>query len=146
MKTEKISLPRRVTHLLATVPEGLRAKEITERLLGTTPQSTSVAVWKLKQAGTVSHDKVTGIYKLTDVNTQKAQEPKASKPIVQKVEIVEHKRPMQKLQKQIDELTKDNDRLIANWRGASESSRDFERKYFDALGVIAYLESKLFKK
>lgn len=102
-----------------------------------------MAVWKLKQAGTVSHDKVTGIYKLTDVNTQ---ETKASKPIVQKVEIVEHQRPMQKLQKQVDELSKDKDRLTANLIIASESSRDFERKYFDALGVIAYLESKLFKK
>jgi hypothetical protein len=143
MNKEKLSLARRVTHLLATVPEGLRSKDITERLLGATSQATSVAVWKLKQAGTVSHDKSTGIYKLTDVNTQ---ETKASKPIAQKFEIAEHNRPMQRLQKQIDELTKDNDRLIANWRGASESSRDFERKYFDALGVIAYLESKLFKK
>ena len=145
MKTEKLSNGRRIVHTLATEPEGLLAREIAARL-GALPQTISALLWKLKQAGTVNHDKVTGIYKLTDVNTQKAQEPKASKPIVQKVEIVEHKRPMQKLQKQIDELTKDNDRLIANWRGASESSRDFERKYFDALGVIAYLESKLFKK
>lgn len=145
MKTEKLSLPRRVTHLLATVPEGLRSKDITERLLGTTPQSTSVAVWKLKQAGTVSHDKVTGIYKLTDVNKQKAEETKASKPIVQKVEIVEQQSHVKKLQKQIDELTKGNAEVTRLWRGASESSRDFERKYFDALAVIAYLEARLAK-
>jgi hypothetical protein len=145
MTKEKLSLSRRVTHLLATVPEGLRSKDITERLLGTTAQATSVAVWKLKQAGTISHDKVTGIYKLTDVNTQKAQETKASKPIVQKVEIVEHQRPMQKLRKQIDELAKGNAEMTRLWRGASESSRDFERKYFDALAVIAYLEARLAK-
>jgi DNA-binding IclR family transcriptional regulator len=145
MKTEKLSLPRRVTHLLATVPEGLRSKEITERLLGTTPQTVSVAVWKLKQAGTVSHDKVTGVYKLTDVNTQKAQETKASKPIAQKVEIVEHKRPMQKLQKQVDELSAANAEMNRHWRTARDSSLEFERKYFDALAVIAYLEARLAK-
>lgn len=145
MNKEKLSLARRVVHTLATSPEGMTAKDLATRT-GALPQRISVEVWKLKKAGTVSHDRSTGIYKLTDVNTQKAEEPKASKPIAQKVEIVEHQRPMQKLQKRIDELTKDNDRLTANWRGASESSRDFERKYFDALGVIAYLEAKLFKK
>ena len=139
MTKEKLSLPRRVTHLLATVPEGLRSKDITERLLGTTAQATSVAVWKLKQAGTISHDKVTGIYKLTDVNTQ------ASKPIVQQVEIVEHQSLAKKLQKQIDELSKGNAEVTRLWRGASESSRDFERKYVDALAVIAYLEARLAK-
>jgi hypothetical protein len=139
MTKQKISLARRVVHALVTAPEGLTAKDLATRTEAL-PQRISVEVWKLKKAGTLSHDKDTGIYKLTDVNTQ------ASKPIVQKVEIVEHQRPMQKLQKRIDELVKDNDRLTANWRGASESSRDFERKYFDALGVIAYLEAKLFKK
>ena len=139
MKTEKLSNGRRIIHTLATAPEGMTARDIAARV-GTLPQSTSAVLWKLKAAGAISHDKVTGIYKLTDVNTQ------TSKPIVQKVEIVEHQRPMQKLQRRIDELTKDNDRLTANWRVASESSRDFERKYFDALGVIAYLENKLFKK
>ena len=139
MKTEKLSNGRRIIHTLATAPEGMTARDIAARV-GTLPQSTSAVLWKLKAAGAISHDKVTGIYKLTDVNTQ------TSKPIVQKVEIVEHQRPMQKLQRRIDELAKDNDRLTANWRGASESSRDFERKYFDALGVIAYLETKLFKK
>ncbi len=142
MNKQKISLARHIIHTLATAPEGMTSKDLATRT-GALPQRISVEVWKLKKAGTISHDKVTGIYKLTDVNTQEAN---ASKPIAQKVEIVEHQRPMQKLQRQIDELVKDNDRLTANWRGASESSRDFERKYFDALGVIAYLESKLFKK
>jgi DNA-binding IscR family transcriptional regulator len=139
MKTEKLSNGRRIIHTLATAPEGMTAKDLATRI-GLLPQSTSAVLWKLKDAGAISHDKVTGIYKLTDVNTQ------ISKPIAQKVEIVEHQRPMQKLQRRIEELAKDNDRLTANWRIASESSRDFERKYFDALGVIAYLETKLFKK
>lgn len=139
MTKEKISLARRVTHLLATVPEGLTAKDIAART-GALPQRISVEVWKLKKAGTISHDRSTGIYKLTDVNTQ------ASKPIVQQVEIVEHQRPIQRLQKQVDELAKANEELRKSWRDAAQSSHDFERKYFDALGVIAYLESKLFKK
>ena len=142
MTKQKISNGRRIVHTLATAPEGLTAKDIANRI-GALPQSTSALLWKLKAAGTVSHDKVNGIYKLTDVNTQGIE---ALKPIVQQVEIVEHQRPMQKLQKRIDELVKDKDRLTANLINASESSRDFERKYFDALGVIAYLESKLFKK
>ena len=86
MNKEKLSLARRVVHTLATSPEGMTAKDLATRT-GALPQRISVEVWKLKQAGTVSHDKVTGIYKLTDVNTQKAEEPKASKPIAQKVEI-----------------------------------------------------------
>ena len=144
MKTEKLSNGRRIIHTLATAPEGLTSKEIATRL-GALPQTTSALLWKLKQAGAISHDKVTGIYKLTDVNTQKAEETKASKPIVQKVEIVEHQSLANKLRKQIDELTKGNAEVTRLWRGASESSRDFERKYFDALAVIAYLEARLAK-
>jgi DNA-binding IclR family transcriptional regulator len=138
MKTEKLSNGRRIIHTLATAPEGLTAKEIATRL-GALPQSTSALLWKLKDAGTISHDKDTGIYKLTDVNTQ------ASKPIVQKVEIVEQQSHVKKLQKQIDELSKANAEMTHLWRGASESSRDFERRYFDALAVIAYLEARLSK-
>ena len=138
MTKEKISNGRRIIHTLATAPEGLTAKDIAARL-GALPQTTSALLWKLKQAGTISHDKDTGIYKLTDVNTQ------ASKPIVQKVEIVEHQSHVKKLQKQIDELAKGNAEMTRLWRGASESSRDFERKYFDALAVIAYLEARLAK-
>jgi DNA-binding IclR family transcriptional regulator len=138
MTTQKLSNGRRIIHTLATAPEGLTSKEIATRL-GALPQTTSALLWKLKDAGTISHDKDTGIYKLTDVNTQ------ASKPIVQKVEIVEHQSLANKLRKQIDELTKGNAEVTRLWRGASESSRDFERKYFDALAVIAYLEARLSK-
>jgi predicted transcriptional regulator len=141
MTKQKISLSRQIVHALATAPEGLTAKDIAART-GALPQRISVEVWKLKKTGTISHDKPTGIYKLTDVNTQ---EVKASKPIVQQVEIVEHQRPMQKLQKQIDELAKGNAEMTKHWREASASSRDFERKYFDALAVIAYLEERLAK-
>ena len=138
MTEKKLSNGRRIIHTLATAPEGLTSKDIATRI-GALPQSTSALLWKLKDAGTVSHDKDTGIYKLTDVNTQ------ASKPIVQKVEIVEQQSHVKKLQKQIDELTKGNAEVTRLWRGASESSRDFERKYFDALAVIAYLEARLAK-
>jgi DNA-binding IclR family transcriptional regulator len=144
MTKEKISNGRRIIHTLATTPEGLTAKDIAARL-GALPQTISALLWKLKQAGTISHDKVTGIYKLTDVNTQKPQEVKASKPIVQQVEIVEHQSRVKKLQKQIDELAKINDQITTSWRNASQSSMAFERKYFDALAVIAYLEARLAK-
>jgi DNA-binding IclR family transcriptional regulator len=144
MTKQKLSNGRRIVHALATEPEGLTAKEIATRL-GALPQTTSALLWKLKDAGTISHDKVTGIYKLTDVNKQEPQEVKASKPIVQKVEIVEQQSHVKKLQKQIDELSKGNAEMTQLWRGASESSRDFERKYFDALAVIAYLEARLAK-
>ena len=138
MKTEKLSNGRRIVHALATEPEGLLAKDIATRI-GALPQTTSALLWKLKDAGTISHDKVTGIYKLTDVNTQ------ASKPIVQKVEIVEHQSLANKLRKQIDELTKGNAEMTRLWRTARDSSLEFERKYFDALAVIAYLEARLAK-
>lgn len=138
MTKQKISNGRRIVHALATEPEGLLAREIAARL-GALPQTISALLWKLKAAGTISHDKVTGIYKLTDVNTQ------ASKPIVQKVEIEEYKRPMQKLQKQVEELHKANVEMTEHWRAARDSSLNFERKYFDALAVIAYLEARLAK-
>jgi DNA-binding IclR family transcriptional regulator len=138
MTKEKISNGRRIIHTLATTPEGLTAKDIAARL-GALPQTISALLWKLKQAGTISHDKVTGIYKLTDVNTQ------ASKPIVQQVEIVEHQSLAKKLQKQIDELSKGNAEVTQHWRTARDSSLEFERKYFDALAVIAYLEARLAK-
>jgi O6-methylguanine-DNA--protein-cysteine methyltransferase len=141
MTKEKISLARQVVHTLATATEGLTAKDIAIRI-GAKPQATSVAVWKLKIAGTVTHDRATATYKLTDVNTQGI---KALKPIVQQAEIVEHQRPMQKLQKQIDELSKGNAEMSKHWRTARDSSLEFERKYFDALAVIAYLEARLAK-
>jgi DNA-binding IclR family transcriptional regulator len=141
MTKEKLSLARRIIHTLATAPEGLTAKDLAART-GALPQRISVEVWKLKKAGTFSHDKDTGIYKLTDVNTQEA---KASKPIVQQVEIEEYKRPMQKLQKQVDELSAANVEMTEHWRAARDSSLNFERKYFDALAVIAYLEARLAK-
>lgn len=138
MTKQKISNGRRIIHILATAPEGLTSKDIATRI-GALPQSTSALLWKLKDAGTISHDKDTGIYKLTDVNTQ------ASKPIVQNVEIEEYKRPMQKLQKQVDELSAANVEMTEHWRAARDSSLNFERKYFDALAVIAYLEARLAK-
>jgi DNA-binding IclR family transcriptional regulator len=138
MTKQKISNGRRIIHALATAPEGLTAKEIATRIAAL-PQTTSALLWKLKDAGTISHDKVTGIYKLTDVNTQ------ASKPIVQQVEIVEHQSITKKLRKQIDELGKANAEMNQHWRTARDSSLEFERKYFDALAVIAYLEARLAK-
>jgi biotin operon repressor len=145
MTTKKISLARQIVHTLATSTEAMSAKDLATRL-GASSQRISVEVYKLKQAGTVSHDRATATYKLTDVNTQEPQEAKASKPIVQKVEIVEQQSRVKKLQKQIEELIKVNEGLREYVHEASQSSRDFERKYFDALGVIAYLEAKLFKK
>jgi DNA-binding IclR family transcriptional regulator len=144
MTKQKISNGRRIIHTLATAPEGLTSKDIATRI-GALPQSTSALLWKLKDAGTISHDKDTGIYKLTDVNTQEPQEAKASKPIVQQVEIVEHQSLAKKLQKQIDELSKGNAEMTQHWRTARDSSLEFERKYFDALAVIAYLEARLAK-
>lgn len=139
MTKEKLSLARQIVHTLATATEAMTAKNIATHI-GASPQRISVEVCKLKQAGTVTHDRATATYKLTDVNTQ------ASKPIVQQVEIEEQLRPMKKLQKRVDQLIKDNEEMSKHWREARDSSLNFERKYFDALGVIAYLEAKLFKK
>ena len=138
MTKEKISLARQIVHTLATSTEAMSAKDLATRI-GASSQRISVEVYKLKQAGTVSHDKATATYKLTDVNTQ------ASKPIVQQVEIVEHQSLTKKLRRQIDELTKGNAEMTQHWRTARDSSLEFERKYFDALAVIAYLEARLAK-
>jgi predicted transcriptional regulator len=138
MTKEKLSLARQIVHTLSTATEAMTAKNIATHL-GASPQRISVEVHKLKAAGTVSHDRATATYKLTDVNTQ------ASKPIVQQVEIVEHQSLTKKLRRQIDELTKGNAEMTQHWRTARDSSLEFERKYFDALAVIAYLEARLAK-
>jgi hypothetical protein len=35
--------------------------------------------------------------------------------------------------------------MTQHWRTARDASLEFERKYFDALAVIAYLEARLAK-
>jgi hypothetical protein len=100
-------------------------------------------LWKLKDEGKI--ERVDGFYKtndnvLTDVN----------KP-VEKAPLLEANDESQTLTlgKVARQLAKENERLRSEvgtmekaWREARQSSLEFERRYFDALAVISYLEAK----
>jgi DNA-binding IclR family transcriptional regulator len=130
MTKPKSTAPSRIVNLLTATPDGLRVSQIAEQLSLTT-KFLAAHMWQLKKDGTLTHDRSTGVYKLSPVNTQVADVPKAPKV------------SEQILHKQIAALRKSNEELSQYWSAAVDSSREFERKYFDALGVIAYLEAKL---
>jgi chaperonin cofactor prefoldin len=100
-------------------------------------------LWKLKDQGKINRDD--GFYKtndnvLTDVN----------KPVEQAPALESNKETTTlTIGKVARQLAKENERLKHEvgtmekaWREARQSSLEFERRYFDALAVISYLEAK----
>lgn len=130
MTKPKSTAPRRIVNLLTVTPDGLRVSQIAEQLSLTT-KFLAAHMWQLKKDGTLTHDRSTGVYKLSPVNTQVADVPKPPKG------------SEQILHKQIAALRKSNEGLNEDFVATLRCAREFERKYFDALGVIAYLEAKL---
>lgn len=140
---KKIPVNTRVFRALATtMPKGAKVRDIV-KITGMTNQSVSACLWKLKDQGKINRDD--GFYKtndnvLTDVN----------KP-VEKAPLLEANDESQTLTlgKVARQLAKENERLRSEvgtmekaWREARQSSLEFERRYFDALAVISYLEAK----
>ena len=140
---KKIPVNVRVYRAVATtMPKGAKVKDIV-KITGMTNQNVSACLWKLKDQGKINRDD--GFYKtndnvLTDVN----------KP-VEKAPALEANDESQTLTigKVARQLTKENERLRQEvgtveraWREARQAALDFERRYFDALAVIKYLEAK----
>lgn len=140
---KKIPVNVRVLRAVATtMPKGAKVKDIA-KITGMANQSVSNCLWKLKDEGKI--ERVDGVYKingsvLTDVN----------KP-VEKAPALEANDESQTLTlgKVARQLAKENERLRQEvgtmekaWREARQSSLEFERRYFDALAVISYLEAK----
>lgn len=140
---KKIPVNTRVLRAVATtMPKGAKVKDIV-KITGMPNQSVSNCLWKLKNEGKINRDD--GFYKvndhvLTDVN----------KPVKQAPALEANKETTTlTIGKVARKLAQENERLrteVGNmeraWRSARESSLEFERKYFDALAVIKYLEDK----
>lgn len=143
---KKIPVNVRVMRAIgAMMPKGAKVKDIV-KITGMKNQSVSACLWKLKSQGKINQDdgfyKVND-YKLTPVN--KEVEAQAQAPALE----ANDESKTLTLGKVARNLAKENERLrteVGNmeraWRSARESSLEFERKYFDALAVIKYLEDK----
>jgi hypothetical protein len=140
---KKIPVNTRVLRAVATtMPNGAKVRDIV-KITGMTNQSVSACLWKLKDQGKINRDD--GFYKtydnvLTDVNKPVEQAPA--------LESNDESQTLT-LGKVARQLAKENERLRSEvgtmekaWREARQSSLEFERRYFDALAVISYLEAK----
>lgn len=144
---KKIPVNVRVMRAIAAfMPKGAKVKDVV-KITGMKNQSVSACLWKLKDQGKVSRD-ADGLYKVNDYKltpVNKEVEAQAQAPALE----ANDESKTLTLGKVARNLAKENERLrteVGNmeraWRSARESSLDFERKYFDALAVIKYLEDK----
>ena len=148
---KKIPVNTRVLRAVATtMPKGAKVKDIV-KITGMPNQSVSNCLWKLKNDGKVDRNdgfyKTTAEYKLTGVNKSVQADPAVHVEAAH-LESNDESKTLT-LGKVARKLAQENERLrteVGNmeraWRAARESSLEFERKYFDALAVISYLEAK----
>lgn len=126
------------------MPKGATVKEIA-KITGMKNQNISACLWKLKADGKMTLE--SGVYKLTGVN----KVVQADAPVQAEIAHLEPNdesktltlgKVARKLAQENERLKHEVKRLESDWRNARQSSLEFERKYFDALAVISYLESK----
>jgi DNA-binding transcriptional regulator GbsR (MarR family) len=133
----------------AMMPKGAKVKDIV-KITGMKNQNVSACLWKLKDQGKVNQDD--GFYKVNDsALTPVNKEVEANASVHAQAATLEPNDESKTLTlgKVARKLAQENERLrqeVRNveksWREARQSSLEFERKYFDALAVISYLESK----
>ena len=144
---KKIPVNVRVLHAVAALmPAGAKVKDIA-KVTGMTNQNVSACLWKLKNEGKINRDD--GFYKVNDpalTSVNKSTEvAETTSPILEKnneKQTLTIGKVARALAKENERLKQDVKRLQSDWHNARESSLDFERKYFDALAVIKYLEDK----
>lgn len=147
---KKIPVNVRVMRAIgAMMPKGAKVKDIA-KVTGMNNQNISACLWKLKTQGKINQDD--GFYKVNDYKlTPVNKEVEASASVQAEVALLEPNDESKTLTlgKVARKLAQENERLrteVGNmeraWRSARESSLEFERKYFDALAVIKYLEDK----
>ena len=165
---KKKSLTQRIVHAATISPNGITAQQI-KNAVPNTPNAVSVAFWKLKKDGVLSHDPKTGIYTLTGVNKSEAEAapvvadatPTAPKPVAKKKRgrptkpkakkvtvtvhdkfFADHFSNHQEMLKRSDEAYAD---LAARMQRLQGEHVRLGEQHTDALAVIRYLEDKLFK-
>jgi hypothetical protein len=140
---KKIPVNVRVLRAVVTMmPKGAKVKDVA-KITGMTNQSVSACLWKLKDQGKINRDD--GFYKTNDNVLTDVNKPVAKAPLLE----ANDESQTLTLGKVARNLAKENERLRSEvgtmekaWREARQSSLEFERKYFDALAVISYLEAK----
>lgn len=140
---KKIPVNTRVLRAVATtMPKGAKVRDIV-KITGMPNQSVSNCLWKLKNEGKINRDD--GFYKVNDNVLTDVNKPVAKAPLLEKND----ESQTLTLGKVARNLAKENERLQSEvgtmekaWREARQSSLEFERRYFDALAVISYLEAK----
>ena len=140
---KKIPVNTRVLRAVATtMPKGAKVRDIV-KITGMPNQSVSNCLWKLKNEGKINRDG--GFYKVNDNVLTDVNKPVAKAPALE----ANNERQTLTIGKVARALAKENERLkqeVGNmekaWREARQSSLEFERRYFDALAVISYLEAK----
>jgi hypothetical protein len=140
---KKIPVNVRVLRAVVTMmPKGAKVKDVA-KITGMTNQSVSACLWKLKDQGKINRDD--GFYKTNDNVLTDVNKPVAKAPLLE----TNDESQTLTLGKVARNLAKENERLRSEvgtmekaWREARQSSLEFERRYFDALAVISYLEAK----
>ena len=148
---KKIPVSVRVLRAVATtMPNGAKVKDIV-KITGMTNQSVSACLWKLKDQGKIDRDmgyyKTVAEYKLTGVNKPVEADVAVHVEAAHLESNDENKtltlgKVARKLAQENERLKNEVRNMEKSWREARQSSLEFERKYFDALAVISYLESK----
>jgi DNA-binding transcriptional regulator GbsR (MarR family) len=131
---KKIPVNIRILRVVESkMPEGVKVSEIA-KITGMKNQNVSACLWKLKNEGRI--DKEGSFYKLTSVNKS------SDDTIVKEVPLKNLNKENLSLAKECHELKRQVSVMENAWREARQSSLDFERRYFDALAIIKYLENK----
>lgn len=161
---KKKSLTQRIIHAATINPNGVTAQQIKD-VVPNTPNAVSVAFWKLKKDGVLSHDPKTGIYTLTGVNKSEAEaapvvadattvtpkpvaKKKRGRPAKPKVKVVTvsvHDKPSEEYQKMLKRADETYADLAARMQWLQGEHVKLGEQHTDALAVIRYLEDKLFK-
>ena len=131
---KKIPVNIRILRVVESkMPEGVKVNEIA-KITGMKNQNVSACLWKLKSEGRI--DKEGSFYKLTSVNKSN------NDTIVEETPLKNLSKENMALTKECHELKRQVSVMENAWRDARQSSLDFERRYFDALAIIKYLEDK----
>lgn len=141
------SIGDKIISMLKKHPEGMKSIQMRETIKNP-GNSLPAALWKLKKENKIEHDILTGIYKLTGVNTLDVEvtQPEAAPEVT----ITDTKAVSKAKTKAVAvsdrksaALEAEAAKWEARWKEAMESSRHYERAFFDALAVVKYLEVKL---
>jgi hypothetical protein len=148
---KKKSLIQQIINAATINPNGVTAAQI-KNAVPNTKNAVSVALWKLKRYGVLTHDPKTGVYKLTDVNksvapdvTPAAPAPAPAKPKAKTITTVTSDKSIKEYQatlKRADESYADLAARMMNLRKDFDGLRE---RHEDALAIIRYLEDKMFK-